>query len=87
MTRDQIKADARDFILHEFLPDEKPEDFSEDVKLISEGILDSMASLRLVTFLSEKFGVTIAPNEVDADHLDTLDLIADMVCDKLGTAS
>jgi acyl carrier protein len=84
LTRDEIKRDARAFVAAQFLPGESPDSIGDDTKLFSEGILDSLASLKLVSWLEEKYGVQIEAHEVGVDHLDTLELIADLVLAKRG---
>lgn len=74
-----VKVQVKEFILKEFLAGEPPESLTDDVRLMSEGILDSMATLRLVSFVEERFNVAVPPHQIDADHLDTLDDIADTV--------
>ena len=71
------------FILSEFLPGEDPSALTETTPLITGGILDSLATLRLVTFLSETFNVEVAPHEMGVEHLDTLPDIAKLVQSKL----
>jgi acyl carrier protein len=75
---------VRDFILKEFLPGEPAESLTSDVPLISGGILDSIATLKLVLFLEERLGVTVEPHEIDREHLDTLDKIAHLLTAKRG---
>ena len=50
--------------------------------LLSAGILDSIATLKLVTFLEEEFDIQVAAHEADADHLDTLETICELVKSK-----
>ncbi len=69
----------RDFILREFLPGENPEELTDSTPLVTGGILDSLATLRLVSFLEERFGIEIKPHEVDAEYLDTIDTISRLV--------
>jgi acyl carrier protein len=78
----QIKKTVRDYIVAQFLPGEDPETLTDDVLLVTDGILDSMGSLKLVAFLEETYGVSIEAHEVDVDHLDTLELIASMIVEK-----
>ncbi|MCA9549280.1 MAG: acyl carrier protein [Myxococcales bacterium] len=82
MSNDQIKTTIREFIVKEFLPGEDPEDLDASVRLVSDGILTSLASLRLVAFLEERFGVTLEAHEVDADHLDNIDHITALVAER-----
>ena len=79
MTSEDIKSQIKAFVLKEFLPGEAEENLTDDIGLISEGIIDSMGMLRLVSFLEEKFNVSIPAHEVDAEHLDRFDLILETV--------
>jgi acyl carrier protein len=78
-----IKQTVKEFVLTEFLPGEDPAALTDDTEMFTQGILDSLASLKLVSFLEDKFGITIAAHEVDAEYLDSLDSIAALVRSKL----
>lgn len=80
----EIKTVVKDFILNEFLPGENPDNLGNDMELISAGILDSLATLRLVAFLEETFGIETEPHELDPDNLNSIDLIAAFVEAKRG---
>ena len=67
---------VKEFIMSEFLPGEDPDQLTESTPLISGGILDSLATLKVVSFLEENFGITVAPHETDEDNCGT---IADIV--------
>jgi acyl carrier protein len=47
----QIKEDVKEFILREFLPGESPQELTDSTPLITGGILDSLATIKLVSFL------------------------------------
>jgi acyl carrier protein len=74
---------VRSFILEEFLPGESPEALTDSTPLVTGGILDSIATLKLVSFLEQQFKIELAPHETDADHLDTIAGIATLVQSKL----
>jgi acyl carrier protein len=80
-TRDAV----RDFILKELLEDPDPGELDDATPLVATGILDSLATLKLITFLEEEFGVAIAPDEADEEHLNTIADIVRLVQSKLGT--
>lgn len=84
MQDDAIKSAVKRFILAEFLPGERPEALTDDTRMVTEGVLDSLATLRLVSFLEKEFKISIAPHEVDAEYLDTLPSIAALVRAKAG---
>jgi len=73
------KTAVKDYILREFLPGENPAALTDSTPLISGGILDSLSTLKLVTFLEEKFGIQIEAHEADVEHLDTITNIAALV--------
>jgi acyl carrier protein len=74
-----IKNAVKDYILQEFLPGEDPASLSESTQLVSGGILDSLATLKLVLFLESTYGITFEAHDVDTEHLDTIPSIANLV--------
>jgi acyl carrier protein len=82
LSADEIKTRVRGFILNEFLPGENPENLTDSTELISGGILDSLATLKLVAFLEETYRIAIGPDELTADNLNTLPLIVGLVQEK-----
>lgn len=83
MERQDIVDTVRNFILTQFLPGEEPDELTNDTALMTTGILDSLATLKLVTFLEQEFDITVEAHEADASNLNTVDLIADFVDGKL----
>jgi len=76
---DDIKAVVKEYILDKFLPGEDPSALTDNTPLVTTAILDSLASLRLVSFLEERYGIRIEPHEATADYLNTVNLIAALV--------
>ena len=70
------------YILREFLPGEDPSELEDQTPLITGGILDSITTLKLVTFIEDYFGITVEAYEAGVDHLDTIDQIAALVVEK-----
>ncbi len=79
-----INEKVRDFILNEFLPGEDPDELKEDTPLIASGILDSIATLKLITFLEKEFDIAVAAHEADSENLNTITDICRLVTSKLG---
>jgi acyl carrier protein len=65
------------------LPGEDPAELTDDTPLMTTGILDSLATLKLVTFLEQEFDIAVEAHEADAENLNTIDLITDLVHKKL----
>jgi acyl carrier protein len=80
---EQIREAVRSFILAEFLPGEDPEELRDDTPLITGGVLDSIATLKLVAFVEETYGIELQPHEADAEHLNTVSDITGLVQSKL----
>jgi len=79
---DDIKTVIKDVILKEFLPGEDPSELTDTTPLITGAILDSIATLKLVMFIEERYGISLQAHEVDAEHLDTISQIAQLIRSK-----
>lgn len=77
-----FKHAVKQYILDEFLPGENPDDLTEDLPLISGGILDSIATLKLVLHFEERYGIVLEAHEADKEHLDTIRDIAALLTSK-----
>jgi acyl carrier protein len=80
----KIQASVKEFILNEFLPGENPDDLTPDTELMTSGIIDSIATLKLVSHLESTYDIAIAAHEADAENLNTLEGITALVASKLG---
>ena len=78
-----IKQAVKGYILEEFLPGENPAELTDSTPLVTGGILDSLATIKLVLFLEQRFQIQIQAHETMVDYLDTLDDIANLVYSKL----
>jgi acyl carrier protein len=83
MTVQEIKDAVKEYILREFLLGENPAELTETTPLITGGILDSLATIKLVVFLEERFQVQIQAHETMVDYLNTISDIAQLVHSKL----
>ena len=82
-TRDEI----RKFILDNFLPGEDPKNLTDDTELKESGILDSMSTLKLVSFLEERFGIEFEANDLEAGNLASVASIVNLVAAKVAARS
>ena len=80
---DETKNIVKTFILKEFLPGENPDELTDSTPLITGGILDSIATLKLVAFLEEQFKIEFQAHETGVDHLNTISDIATLIHSKL----
>jgi acyl carrier protein len=82
MDTQSIKDQVRAFLLEEFLPNENPDELTDDLPLISGRILDSFATIKVVSYLERTFGIEFAAHEVNVQNLDSIDQIARFVQSK-----
>jgi len=77
-----VREIVRTFILDNFLPGEDPANLTDDTELKESGILDSLSTLKLVTFLEQQFNVEFEANDLEAGNLATLASIERLVRNK-----
>jgi acyl carrier protein len=78
-----IAETVKEYILHEFLPDTPASELTTSTPLVSGGVLDSLSTVKLVTFLEERYGIEIEAYETSVDYLDSVDDITRLVQSKL----
>ncbi len=80
---EDTKKTIKGFILKEFLPGENPDELTDSTPLITGGILDSLATLRLVSFIEEQFKIELQSYETGVDYLNSISDIAKLVHSKM----
>jgi acyl carrier protein len=78
MTRDQVRDRTADYIRREFLGDNEMS-LEPDTPMLQWGILNSMNTARLLTFIREELGITVPPTHITGTHFQTLNTIADLI--------
>lgn len=77
-----VELSVKEHILSEYLKGEDADELTQTTSLITTGILDSMAILKLVLFLEEEFSISVHPQETTEENLDTIERIARFVQSK-----
>ncbi|HUF64059.1 MAG TPA: acyl carrier protein [Verrucomicrobiales bacterium] len=78
-----IKTALRDFILENLLPGEDPANLTDVTELKESGILDSLSTLKLVTFLEEMYKVEFEAKDLEPGNLSSIATIERLVKSKL----
>ena len=60
------------FIIENLVHDGTRQTISLDEPLVSSGLIDSLAMLRLIGFLEEELGLTFADGDVTPENFETL---------------
>jgi acyl carrier protein len=74
-----IANSIRTFILENYLPGESPANLRDDTPLRTSGVLDSLATLALVSFIEKQYGIEVEAEETDIDNFDRIQDIAAFV--------
>jgi len=70
---------VRSYILREFLPGVPASELTDSTPLISGGILDSLATVKLVAALEDKYKIEIQAHEASITHFNSVIDIASLV--------
>ena len=81
--REEILVKLNAYITAQILRDPS-KSLAWDEPLISSGIIDSFNQVDLAIFAEDTFGVHLDDMELNADHFDTLDQLADLIQARLG---
>jgi acyl carrier protein len=82
----QTQSEIERFILDDLLTGAR-ESLGPDEPLFSSGTLDSLGTLRLITFLEDRFGVQVGDGDVGEENFGTLRRLAAFVDGQRGGAA
>lgn len=71
MTDEEISSRIKEYLITELYRGAK-EALTNDLPLISSGLIDSISTLTVVEFLETSFNFEFEPHEVDHTNLDTI---------------
>lgn len=78
-----IKNVLRGYILENLLPGENPANLTDDTELKESGILDSMSTLKLVTFLEGQYQIEFEAADLEPANLSSISSLERLVRSKL----
>ena len=74
-----VTTAIQDFILQNYLPGESRANLQEDTPLRTSGILDSIATLNLIGFIEQEYGIQVEAHETGIENFDRIKDIAAFV--------
>lgn len=63
------------FIINEFLPDVSPDELSNDDDLLSDSVIDSIGTLKLIAWVEDHFELTVEDTEMNPDNFRSVNSI------------
>ncbi len=82
----QLESEIRNFIVENFLYGQNDNNLGDNVSFLETGIIDSTGVLEMVSFIEEKYGVSVEDEELIPDNLDSVQKISDFIRRKMGKA-
>jgi len=79
---DNIRGKVREFV-EEAAQRKGVVAVTDEESLTENGVIDSLAIFRLVSFLEDKFGIRIADEEIVNDNFESVNTIESFVAQKL----
>lgn len=71
-----VKQTIRQYILASHLPGEPPDTLRDETPLQTSGILDSLATVGLVSFIEKQFDVELDVSDTSIERFDSINEIA-----------
>jgi acyl carrier protein len=81
MTAD-VRATITEYIRNEFVRSGSTVDL-DTANLLEEEIIDSLGIFTLVSFIEDRFGVAVEPEEVNLDNFETVTAVTKLVESKM----
>ncbi len=76
------RPEIRKFIIENFLYGQD-DDFGDEVSFLEKGIIDSTGVLELVSFVEDKFSITVEDQELVPENFDSVSNLASYISKKL----
>jgi acyl carrier protein len=75
--REDMVSEIQDFVLENYLPGESRSNLQGDTPLRTSGILDSIATLNLIGFIEQRYGIQVEAHETGIENFDRIsDIVA-----------
>ena len=83
MTIETLRAEIRDFVLHELLKGMVDEsELQDNRQMIKDGLIDSIGIMRLLTFLSQTYNIELTDDDFKMKNFESIDNICEFIMRK-----
>ena len=73
------KQILRTFIFDELASEKNLEDWEDDQSLLEGGVIDSLAILKLLSFIEEKFSITLSDDDFVPENFETINCLCSLI--------
>jgi acyl carrier protein len=77
----QLKREIRFFVVENFLYGQD-DGLKDDVSLLANGLIDSTGVLELVSFVEDRYGISVKDKDLIPDNFDSIDNLLKFIMTK-----
>lgn len=74
----QLNSELREFIVENFLFGQSFS-FSDDDSFVKSGIIDSTGVVELISFVEQRYGITVEDDEIAPQNLDSINTLCQFI--------
>lgn len=78
-----LNDEMSQYVITQLFKGQIPQDFSDEYDLIDQGILDSVATMSLVTYIEKTYQIEFGEDEIVPEHLKSVKALANFIDRKL----
>jgi len=79
-----VENEIRNFIVENFLFGNREKLPADGDSFLQKGLIDSTGILEVISFIEERFGISVEDNELVPENLDSIRCLADFIVRKQG---
>jgi len=80
----EVEKEIRNFIVENFLFGNREKLPGDDDSFLQKGLIDSTGILEVISFVEEKFGISVEDDELVPENLDSIRFLTDFIGRKRG---
>jgi acyl carrier protein len=80
----EVEKEIRNFIVENFLFGNREKLPGDDDSFLQKGLIDSTGILEVISFIEEKFGISVEDDELVPENLDSIRFLTDFIGRKRG---
>ena len=80
----EVEKEIRNFIVENFLFGNREKLPGDDDSFLQKGLIDSTGILEVISFVEEKFGISVEDDELVPENLDSIRSLTDFIGRKRG---
>lgn len=77
----------KEYITRNFAPDVAPQDLADDYDLLENGVVESLSLLRLIAWISDRFGINLEDADIAPADFRTVSAIHATITGLAGVSS